>query len=305
MPIYVKDGGTWREISSNAGSQLYVRDATSFTNKTITNAYIKDGGSWRTAFTLFDTPTSFSTATGAVGVPANANAIHVQFAVGGGSGGVGGGEYDKAGAESAGAGGASGGYISDKVFSVTGGETLTISAGTAGSGTSTGYTLTAGSGGATSITGSASTAIFSLAGGVGGSSTTTGGDQGPPRSNFPSTGGAATISGTVLTSGTTVDGLNITTFTSGPVGTFNSDGSGNAGTNPGNCVGDNCQITGGVGGQSYAGPGAVSGGSGGPAGGSSSAGSRGSGGGGGGSQPSVAGSAGGAGEISYRFLRIV
>ena len=279
MPIYVKDGGTWREISSNAGSQLYVRDATSFTNKTITNAYIKDGGSWRTAFTLFDTPSSFSTATGSVGVPANANAIHIQFAVGGG-------EYDKAGAESAGAGGASGAYISDKVFSVTGGETLTISAGTAGSGTGTGYTLTAGSGGATTITGSASSAIFSLAGGVGGSSTTTGGDQGPPRSNFPSVGGAATISGTVLTSGTTVDG------------------SGTAGTNPGNCVGDNCQITGGVGGQSYAGPGAVSGGSGGPAGGSSSAGSRGSGGGGGGSQPSVAGSDGGAGEISYRFLRI-
>ncbi len=47
MPIYVKSGGTWREISSSAGSQVYVRDATSFTNKTITNAYVKDGGSWR------------------------------------------------------------------------------------------------------------------------------------------------------------------------------------------------------------------------------------------------------------------
>ena len=35
MPIYVKDGGTWREISSDAGTQLYVRDSTSFTNKTI------------------------------------------------------------------------------------------------------------------------------------------------------------------------------------------------------------------------------------------------------------------------------
>ena len=44
MPIYVKDGGTWREISSSAGTQLYVRDSTSFTNKTITNAYVKDGG---------------------------------------------------------------------------------------------------------------------------------------------------------------------------------------------------------------------------------------------------------------------
>ena len=66
MPIYVKDGGTFREISSNAGTQLYVRDGTSFTNKTITNAYVKDGGSWRTVFTLFDTPASFSTATGSV-----------------------------------------------------------------------------------------------------------------------------------------------------------------------------------------------------------------------------------------------
>ena len=62
MPIYVKDGGTFREISSDAGSQVYVRDGTSFTNKTITNAYVKDGGAWRTVFTLFDTPGSFTTA---------------------------------------------------------------------------------------------------------------------------------------------------------------------------------------------------------------------------------------------------
>ena len=93
MPIYVKSGGTWREISSDAGSQLYVRDATSFTNKTITNAYVKDGGSWRTVFTLFDTPTSYSTTTGSVSVPANANGIHVQYAVGGGGGGDGGAQY--------------------------------------------------------------------------------------------------------------------------------------------------------------------------------------------------------------------
>ena len=44
MPIYVKDGGTFREISSNAGSQLYVRDGTSFTNNTIVNTYIKSEG---------------------------------------------------------------------------------------------------------------------------------------------------------------------------------------------------------------------------------------------------------------------
>ena len=88
MPIYVKDGGTWREISSSAGTQLYVRDSTSFTNKTIINAYVKDGGSWRTAFTLFDT-TGYSSSVGSVSVPANANAIHVQYAVGGGGGGGG------------------------------------------------------------------------------------------------------------------------------------------------------------------------------------------------------------------------
>ena len=67
MPIYVKDGGTWREISSDAGTQLYVRDSTSFTNKTIINAYVKDSGSWRTVFTLFDT-TGYQTTTGSVAV---------------------------------------------------------------------------------------------------------------------------------------------------------------------------------------------------------------------------------------------
>ena len=41
MPIYVKSGGTWREISSSAGSQLYVRDGTSFTNKTIINSMLQ------------------------------------------------------------------------------------------------------------------------------------------------------------------------------------------------------------------------------------------------------------------------
>ena len=35
--------------------------------------------------------------------------------------------------------------------------------------------------------------------------------------------------------------------------TFNQSGNGTAGTNPGNCSGDNCQISGGVGGSSYAG----------------------------------------------------
>jgi hypothetical protein len=38
-------------------------------------------------------------------------------------------DYDKAGGESAGAGGGSGAYVSDKVFTVTEGETLTYSIG--------------------------------------------------------------------------------------------------------------------------------------------------------------------------------
>jgi hypothetical protein len=136
MPIYVKSGGTWREISSSAGSQVYVRDGTSFTNKTIINSYVKDGGSWRTVFTLFDTPGSFTTAgsgTTNFNVPSNANAIHIQqAAVGGGWWRIRRSEYDKAGGEQGGTGGGSGAYISDKVFTVIGGEQLTAVVGTAG-----------------------------------------------------------------------------------------------------------------------------------------------------------------------------
>ncbi len=89
----------------------------------------------------------------------------------------------------------------------------------------------------------------------------------------------------------------------GPVGSYNSSGNGVAGTNPGNCGGDNCQITGGVGGASYNGN--ISGGAGGVA--SSSAGgngTRGSGAGGGGAQGQTSGGTGGAGEIIFRFLRV-
>ena len=59
--------------------------------------------------------------------------------------------------------------------------------------------------------------------GIGGNGNS-GGVQGPLRNNVASTGGTASIAGTVLTSGTSVDGLNITSFTSGPVGTFNQSG---------------------------------------------------------------------------------
>jgi len=296
MTINVKDGGTFREVN-----QVYVHDGTSFTNKTITNAYVKDGGVWREIFTLFNT-TAFSQTTGSVTVPTNANAFHIRFAVGGGSGGVRGAEYDKAGGESAGAGGASGAYISDKVFTVTSGETLNIATGGAGA-ASTGdaYNTTAGNGGNTTITSSSSGINITLQGGIGGNGNS-GGVQGPLRNNVASTGGTASIAGTVLTSGTSVDGLDITSFNTGPDGTFNQSGDGVAGVNPGNCGGDNCQIAGGAGGASY--DGNIAGGNGAPAGGSGTAGTRGSGGGGGGAQPTSEGQPGGAGEIEYRFLRI-
>ncbi len=297
MATYVKDGGTWREIN-----QIYVHDGTSFTNLTITNGYANDSGTWREVFTLFNT-TAYSTSTGSVAVPDQANAMHVQFSVGGGSGGYRGADYDKAGGESAGPGGGSGAYVSDKVWTVTGGETLTIAAGASGSAGTGVYSGSSGAGGTTSIVGGSSGTLFSLTGG-GAASVSGGGVKGPLRTNTASTGGAATISGTVLTTGTTTDGIDITTLNSGPVGSFNQSGSGVAGANPGNCAGDNCTIGGGDGGDSYSGN--VSGGTGGANGSTAgTAGTRGSGGGGGGTEPgSSLGAAGGAGEVKYRFMRI-
>ena len=79
----------------------------------------------------FTTLSGNSTAT----VPAGANAMHVEFAVAGGGGGCGGADYDSVGGESAGAGGGgSGAYVSDKVFAVTAGETITFTVGAAGTG---------------------------------------------------------------------------------------------------------------------------------------------------------------------------
>jgi hypothetical protein len=298
MPVYVKDGGTWRETS-----ELYVRDGTSYTNKTILNGYIKHSGAWEEFYTLFTT-TSYSSSVGSVAVPANANAIHFQYAVGGGSGGYRGADYDKAGGESAGPAGASGAYLSDVVFSVTGGETLTVTTGTGGAAGTGVYSGTSGAGGNTTVTGTTSGDILILNGG-GSASVSGGGVQGPLRTNTASTGGALGTLATRLTSGTTTDGLNITSFNGGPAGSFNQAGAGTAGTNPGNCGGDNCTIGGGVGGASYgglSGTGGTSGTNGSTAGG---AGSRGGGGGGGGTEPgSSTGGAGGAGEVYYRFMRI-
>jgi len=69
---------------------------------------------------------------GTFSVPDEYNAVHIQFAVGGGGGAMRGADYDQAGGESAGAGGGGGAYISDKIFSVTGGETISYAIGSGG-----------------------------------------------------------------------------------------------------------------------------------------------------------------------------
>jgi len=301
MTTYVNDNGTWREINN-----LYVHDGTSFTNKTIDNAYINDSGTWREVFTLFTT-TAYSTTTGNIAVPAGANAIHVQYAVGGGGGSMNGLGYDKGGGEQGGRGGGSGGWISDKVFSITGGETLAIATGTGGSaGSNSGFNFnaSAGDGGNTSIVGGITGTLFTLGGG-GGSSYSGGYVQGPLATQTSGAAGTASIS-TSLSTGTTTDGINITTLNSGPDGAFNQGGagaegnpSGGASTAP-NCGGDNCNIGGADGANSYNEN--ISGGSGGGSGAGGSAGTRGSGAGGGGKE--AGGNSGGAGEINYRFMRI-
>jgi len=174
MATYVNDNGTWREISN-----LYVHDGTSFTNKTIDNSYLNDNGTWREVFTLFTT-TSYSAATGNITVPSGANAIHFQYGIAGGGGGFQGADYDKAGGESAGTGGGSGGYVSDKVFSITGGETLAIATGAAGAPDTSGtrYSGSSNAGTGTSAVGGISGTLFTLGGGSGGSASG-GGVQGP------------------------------------------------------------------------------------------------------------------------------
>jgi hypothetical protein len=260
--------------------------------------------------------TSFITVTGTsttTTVPLGYNAIHIQAAVGGGGGAAGGVSYDKAGGESSGAGGGSGAYVSDKIFSVTAGETLTLIAGTGGApGNQTsnfGQPKIANPGTNTSLSGSTTGSIFTLTGG-GGASGINGGVQGPLRTNIAGTAGSATISGTSITSGQFKNTSNIvvsvTTNTSGPVGIFNQSGNGAVGQNNGNCGGDNCQIAGSNGAPSYAGN--IAGGNGaGISGPPASAGTRGSGGGGGGAQNIGGGETayqGGNGEIIYRFLQV-
>jgi hypothetical protein len=244
-------------------------------------------------------------------VPLGYNAIHIQAAVGGGGGSIIGCDYDKAGGESAGAGGGSGAYISDKIFSVVAGETLTLTAGAFGAAnnnTGAKFSVAASGGATTTLSGSTTGSIFSLTGG-GGSSGLGGGVQGPLRTNTAGTAGSATISGTAITSGSFNQSgvvVSVTTNTGGPVTVFNQSGNGADGQNNGNCGGDNCQIAGSAGASSYAGN--IAGGNGagisGPA---ASPGTRGSGGGGGGAQNIGGGETayqGGNGEIIFRFLQV-
>jgi len=302
---YGKVSGTFQEIDNAYGK-------VSGTWQEADEIYAKVSGTWELVFAAFEA-TSYSTlssGSGTFSVPQGANAIHVQAGVGAGGGAMRGVDYDKAGGESAGAGGGSGGFVSDKIFSVTEGETISYSIGSGGANGTGTYSGSAGSGTNTTLSGSTSGSLFTLNGG-GGASASGGGVQGPLRSNTAGTAGSNTISGSVITSGNfrDSDGTTkaVTTNTSGPTGTFNDNGNGAVGGNNGNCGGDNCQIGGSTGAASYSGN--VAGGAGSPVGTSTngSAGTRGSGGGGGGAQygpGSTQGGPGGAGEVKYRFLRV-
>ena len=308
---YANVSGTFEEIENAYGN-------VSGTWKEADEIYANVSGTWKLVFAAFQAASvqTLSSGSGSFTVPQGANAIHIQASAGGGGGAAGGVSYDKAGGESSGAGGGSGAYVSDKVFTVTEGETISYSIGGGGSPgnqhSNFGQPRIGSAGTNTTLSGSSAGAIFTLAAGGGGSGTG-GGVQGPLRTNTAGTAGSATISGTAITSGNfrDTDGTtkSVTTLTSGPVGTFNQSGNGVAGNNNGNCSGDNCQIGGSTGAASYSGN--IAGGAGSPQGGSTggSAGTRGSGGGGGGAQygnESVTGRAevGGAGEVQYRFLRV-
>jgi hypothetical protein len=308
---YGKVSGTFQEIDNAYGKVSGVWQEAD-------EIYAKVSGTWELVFAAF-TPGSIQTlssGSGSFTVPDGANAIHIQASVGGGGGAAGGADYDKAGGESAGAGGGSGAYVSDKVFSVTEGETISYSIG--GGGAAGNQTANfkqpriASAGTNTTLSGSTTGSIFTLGAG-GGSSGTGGGVQGPLRTNTAGTAGSATINGTAITSGNFRDSdgstKSVTTLTSGPVGSFNQSGNGAVGANNGNCSGDNCRIGGSTGAASYAGN--IAGGAGGSSSGSGTAGSagtRGSGGGGGAAQVTgggaTNGAVGGNGEIRYRFLRV-
>ena len=304
-----KVSGTYQEIDNAYGK-------VSGTWQEADEIYAKVSGTWELVFAAFEATsfTTLSSGSGTFSVPQGANAIHIQAGVGGGGGAVTGADYDKAGGESSGAGGGSGAYVSDQIYSVTEGETMSYSIGGGGAPDNGGnkFNKTASPGTNTTLSGSSAGAIFTLGAG-GGSSGTGGGVQGPLRNNTAGTAGSATVNASPITSGNfrDSDGVSkaVTSNTSGPVGSFNQSGNGAAGANNGNCGGDNCRIGGSDGADSFAGN--VSGGSGGSSSGSGTngtAGTRGSGGGGGAAQVntgSTQGGNGGAGEMKYRFLQVI
>jgi hypothetical protein len=192
---YGKVSGTFEEIENAYGKVSGVWQEAD-------EIYAKVSGTWELVFAAFEA-TSFATlssGSGTFSVPQGANAIHVQAGVGAGGGAMRGIDYDKAGGESAGAGGGSGGFVSDKIFSVTEGETISYSIGSGGANGTGTYSGSAGSGTNTTLSGSTSGSLFTLNGG-GGASASGGGVQGPLRSNTAGTAGSNTISGSVITSG--------------------------------------------------------------------------------------------------------
>lgn len=311
---YVKVSGVWKRVT-----RLYGK--VSGTWREAIAGYSKASGSWRLTHSAYAASSYFTrgVGSGSQTVPAEANAVHVQYAVGGGGGGLHSVGYDKAGGESSGPGGGSGAYVSDKIFLVNGGETLSWIVGSGGTRNGALYSGNSGSsGGATSLTGSSTGQIFNLNGGGRAVITSSGGVQGPLRQDAAGGGGSVSHIDSSITSGSFLDSsYNLEVISSGnselqggPRGTFNTSGNGATGQRLGNCSGDNCQIQGGAGADSYAG--AVAGGAGGNKGFSNPGtadmtgrpGTRGSGGGGGATVESAPGGNGGSGELRYRFLNV-
>lgn len=248
-------------------------------------------------------------------IPTGYNALHIQYAVGGGGGGTGGISYDKAGGESSGRSGGSGAYLSDVIFSVSEGSSYAANTGSGGAGgnqtANYGHPKTASAGTLSRVN-----PLFELNPG-GGASLTGGGVQGPLATGGSNgDAGSLNITGSTITSGYFFNSSNslitignVSELRGGPRGTFNSSGLGFGGSWNGNCGGDNCRIGGSAGAASYGG--SVAGGSASSSSGSGTNGgngSRGSGGGGGAAQVSgggnTLGGSGGDGEMRYRFLNV-
>ena len=255
--------------------------------------------------------------TSTVTVPSAANAIYVINTVAGGGGGIRGSDHKDVG-ESAGDGGGGGAAISAGYFTVTGGETLTLSVGRGGDNnvvfwnTQT-YSQTSNSanidGGNTSIVGSSSGTLFNLGGGSGAIATRVGQFK-LLRLDSPGSGGAVGSFSGNLSSGTTTGGASVGSVSSS-AGSTGSDGAE---------VGENQSSNGGAGGNSGLGSGGGAGGTNNVKG---SDGSLGGGGGGGHSQStnnpaggtssdgdhgavgaSTHGGLGGHGQLQYKFVRV-